>query len=63
MTVSNLTIVPHEKHENWYRLKFTSRKDSIGETYVEMLASEETLRWIVYQADIALKQRAAKDGK
>lgn len=61
MTVASVTITPHEKHENWYRVKFVSRKDSIGETWLEMLASEETLRWMRLECDKALNQRADKD--
>ena len=49
MTVGNVTIAPIANLENWYRLTFKSRRDGIGETTVEMLVSEETLRMIRLQ--------------
>lgn len=49
MTVSNVSIKPIENLKNWYKLTFVSRKDGIGESTVELLVSEETLRFIRYE--------------
>lgn len=49
MTVSSVTIKPVESLKNWYKLIFVSRRDGIGETTVEMLVSEETLRMMRLQ--------------
>lgn len=56
MTVATVTIKPHENLENWHIVTFTSRKDPIGQTTVEMLMSEETLRWWRNQIDKSLKK-------
>jgi len=57
MTVSTVTVMPMENLKNWYKLTFKSRKDGIGETTVEMLVSEETLRMMRLKIDEMLKAR------
>jgi len=49
MTVGLTKIEPIIDLKNWYKLTFVSRRDGIGETTVEMLVSEETLRMIRLQ--------------
>lgn len=44
MTVSSVTIKPVESLKNWFKVTLISRKDGIGETSMELLCSEETLR-------------------
>lgn len=53
MTVSSVVIKPDEKNgENgWYRMTITSQKNHIGETTIELLLSEDTLRWIRHEID------------
>lgn len=61
MTVSDVTIRPHESLNNWFYVTLISRKNSIGQTTIELLVSEETLRMMRLVADKALTQ--AKDKK
>lgn len=56
MTIANVTIRPHETLNNWFYVTLTSRKNSIGETKIELLVSEETLRMMRLVADKALEQ-------
>ena len=56
MTVSSVTIEPHKEIKNWFRMTITSRKDGIGDTKIELLVSEETLRWIRKEVDQALNK-------
>lgn len=61
MTVGNVTIEPIKDLKNWYRLTFTSRRDGIGQTKVEMLVSEETLRMIRLIIDKTLKEQQSHE--
>lgn len=56
MTVAKVVIRPHQEYENWHIVTFTSRKDPIGQTTVEMLMSEESLRWLKNEIDKSLKK-------
>lgn len=60
MTVSNVTIEKHDKGVGWYKLTIVSLKNFIGETKVEMLLREETLRQLRYHVDQALSKQEQK---
>lgn len=61
MTVSTVTIEPIVDLKNWYKLTFVSRRDGIGESKVEMLVSEESLRQISRLVDKTLKERISHE--
>lgn len=54
MTVASVTIRPHESLNNWFYVTLKSRPNSIGQTTIELLCSEEELRHIRNEADKAL---------
>jgi hypothetical protein len=57
MTVGKVTIKKHDKGVGWYRMTITSLKNFIGETTVDLLVREETLRKIRNEADRALTDK------
>jgi len=56
MTVSSVTIVPHEKHPQWFVVTIKSWTNSIGATSIEMLVTQDTLRAINREISKALPQ-------
>lgn len=54
MTVASVRIVKHETLNNWFWVTLKSRPNSIGQTTIELLVSEEELRHIRHEADKAL---------
>ena len=57
MTVSKVTVVRHEKNPGWYRVTIYSLQNFLGETKIELLVREETLRSIREGADRALSNK------
>lgn len=57
MTVSKVTVVRHEQRRGWFLLTIVSLSNELGETKMELLIREESLRAIREGADRALSNR------
>lgn len=57
MTVAKISIEKHEKGVGWYRVTITALPNFIGETKIEMLLREETLRQFRQRIDRALSKK------
>lgn len=51
MTVSSVSIQPIENLTDWYKVTLVSRKNGIGESTIELLCSDETLRQMRREID------------
>jgi hypothetical protein len=56
MTVSKVTIVPHSEHPQWFLMTIESWANSIGQTKIELLVTQDTLRAINREIGKALPQ-------
>jgi len=57
MNLSKIEIIPHEEHENWFRVIFTSQKTAYGCTSIDIVCSAEALRHVRNQCNDALAEK------
>jgi len=58
MNLAKIEIIPHEKYEGWFRVIFTSQKNTYGCTSLEMVCSAEIVRHIRDKCNETLEEKA-----
>ena len=57
MTISHFKIEELRDLKGWFKLTFKSQKNHVGSSSIEMLVSEEALRFIVIEMRRALGEK------